>query len=172
MSNFYIPAIWKDKIFKSLKIIISLFLFAIGIVILISLISFDINDNSFLATSSENSNNLLGNFGSFLASFILYAFGLTGYLIVIFFCLYAYFVYKNHHKFFFIRLLLFLISLTLLPQILNYYQLSLFFYEGIPTWGTITNNIYLIHESKIYAFCSELLWFIHYDCLISKEFQD
>ena len=152
MSNYYVPEIWKDRIIKSLKIILSLILFAIGIVILISLISFDINDNSFLATSSENSNNLLGNFGSFLASFILYAFGLTGYFIILFFCIYAYFFYKNHHKFFFIRLLLFLISLTLLPQILNYYQVSIPFYESIPTWGTLANNIYLIHESKIYAF--------------------
>jgi len=95
MSNYYVPEIWKDRIIKSLKIILSLILFAIGVAILISLISFDINDNSFLATSSENSNNLLGNFGSFLASFILYAFGLTGYLIFIFFCLYAYFFYKT-----------------------------------------------------------------------------
>ena len=152
MSNYYVPEIWKDRIIKSLKIILSLILFAIGIVILISLISFDINDNSFLATSSENSNNLLGNFGSYLASFILYAFGLMGYLIVIFFCLYAYFFYKNNRTFFFIRLLLFLISLALLPQILNYYGVSYTFYENIPTWGILANKIYLIHESKIFAF--------------------
>lgn len=152
MSNYYVPEIWKDKIFKSLKIILSLVLFTIGIAILFALISFDINDNSFLATSSENSNNLLGNFGSFLASFILYAFGLTGYLIVIFFCLYAYFFYKINLRFFFIRLLFFLISLTLLPQILNYYEISLSFYEGMPTWGTLANKIYLIHENKIFAF--------------------
>ena len=89
MKNTYIPDILKDKLslffnyFRSLLFILfSLFLF-------LSLLSFDINDNSFLTNSSGQTNNILGSLGSYFSSFILYTFGLFGYglVLVIFFCI-------------------------------------------------------------------------------------
>ena len=156
MNNNYVPDMWKEKILKSLKFILSLFFFIIGVVLLISLISFDINDTSFLATSNETSSNLLGNFGSYLASFVLYTFGVTGYLLVIFLIIYAYASYQKDHKFFFIRLLFFLISLMLLPQILYFYDISFSFHENISIWGTLAKKIYSIHENQIFSFALSL----------------
>ena len=72
MKNNYIPDIFKEKIIISLKYLYALFLFVISILFAIALLTFDVNDNSFLTSTSAETQNLLGNFGSYLASFILY----------------------------------------------------------------------------------------------------
>ena len=160
MNNNYVPDIWKEKILKSVRLILSLIFFGLGVVLFLSLISFDINDNSFLSTSNAPNNNFLGNFGSFLASFIFYTFGLTGYLLVIFLFLYAYTCYQKSYNFFFIRLLFFLVSLTLLPQLLYFYDISLSFYPDIPVWGTLAKELYSTHKNQSYSVTLSLLGII------------
>ena len=160
MNNNYVPDIWKEKILKSVRLILSLIFFGMGIALLLSLISFDINDNSFLSTSNAPSSNFLGNFGSFLASFIFYTFGLTGYLLVIFFLLYAYTSYQKNYNFFFIRLLFFLASLTLLPQLLYFYDISLTFYNAIHVWGILAKELYSSHKNQTLSFTLSLLGMI------------
>ena len=160
MNNNYVPDIWKVKILKSIRLILSLIFFGLGVVLFLSLISFDINDNSFLSISNAPSNNFLGNFGSFLASFIFYTFGLTGYLIVLFLFLYAYTCYQKSHNFFFIRLLFFLVSLTLLPQLLYFYDISLSFYDDIPVWGTLAKELYSTHKNLSFSVTLSLLGII------------
>jgi len=160
MNNNYVPDIWKEKILKSVRLILSFIFFGLGVVLFLSLISFDINDNSFLSISNAPSNNFLGNFGSFLASFIFYAFGLTGYLIVIFLFIYAYTCFQKSHNFFFIRLLFFLASLTLLPQLLYFYDISLSFYDDIPVWGTLAKELYSTHKNQTYSVTLGLLGII------------
>ena len=74
MNNRFIPAIVKEKInyiarwFKgSIYLLLSTILF-------LSILTFDINDNSFLTSTSKVSSNALGDIGSYLASFVIYSF--------------------------------------------------------------------------------------------------
>ena len=70
MKNIYFPEILKEKIYSSFKYINALLLLIISVISAIALLSFDINDNSFLTSTSETSQNLLGDFGSYFASFV------------------------------------------------------------------------------------------------------
>ena len=85
MNNNYIPEVFKEKMYQSLKYIYASSLFLFSGITLLSLITFDINDNSFLTNTSYKSQNLLGEFGSYYASFIFYTFGILGYLLILFF---------------------------------------------------------------------------------------
>ncbi len=85
MKNNYIPEIFKEKIYLSLKYIYAFFLLSLSIVSLLSLLTFDINDNSFLTNTSNETQNFLGDVGSYYASFIFYTFGVLGYLVTLFF---------------------------------------------------------------------------------------
>ena len=65
-------------------------LFLVSILSAIALFSFNINDNSFLtSTSNISSQNLLGDPGSYYASFLFYTFGIFAYLIILFFFIYS-----------------------------------------------------------------------------------
>ena len=117
MNNSYIPSFLKDKIFIFFNYFIGFLSLILSILLALSLITFDINDNSFLTNSSSLSSNLLGDIGSYIASFIFYAFGIMGFGLVIFFFTYAISTFRRKRpEFFFIRLLFFLVSLTLIPQ--------------------------------------------------------
>ena len=117
MKSNYIPEILKEKLSSFYKFIYFLILFLVSIILALSLLTFDINDNSFLTSTSNPSKNLLGDFGSYLASFIFYTFGVLGYLIIFFFLLYSIFVFFNKNpRYIFIRLLFFFISIILIPQ--------------------------------------------------------
>ena len=70
MNNNYIPQILKEKILSYLKYFVVFIYFSLALLTIISLITFDINDNSFLTNSSYESQNFLGNYGSYYASFI------------------------------------------------------------------------------------------------------
>ena len=83
MKNNYIPVMFKEKIYQSLKYIYAFFLLLLSILSLLSLLTFDINDNSFLTNSSYETQNFLGHFGSYYASFIFYTFGIFAYLIIL-----------------------------------------------------------------------------------------
>ena len=85
MNHNYIPQILKEKILSYIKYLIVFFYFSLSLVTIISLVTFDINDNSFLTKTDIASNNFLGNFGSYYASFILYTFGIYAYFLALFF---------------------------------------------------------------------------------------
>ncbi len=89
MKNNYIPEIFKEKIYLSLKYIYTFFLLLFSILSALSFLTFDINDNSFLTSTSNESQNLMGDFGSYYASFIFYTFGVLGYLVILFFLIWS-----------------------------------------------------------------------------------
>ena len=78
MNNSYIPEIFKEKIYQMFKYIYSFSLFLVSVSSLLALLTFDINDNSFLTSTSYKSQNFFGDFGSYYASFIFYTFGILG----------------------------------------------------------------------------------------------
>ena len=119
MKSSYIPEILKEKISSAYRVIYSLLLFLVCIFSATALLSFNINDNSFLTRTSNISTNLLGDPGSYYASFIFYTFGILGYLTALFFFIYSILIFIGKPpKYIFIRLLLFFISLILIPQTL------------------------------------------------------
>ena len=85
MKNSYIPEILKEKIHKTINFSYGVFLFLVSILSTLALITFNINDNSFLTSTSKGSENFLGDLGSYYASFLFYTFGIFAYLIIIFF---------------------------------------------------------------------------------------
>ena len=84
MKSNYIPEILKEKLSSIIRFSYAILLMLVSIFSAISLVSFDINDNSFLTRTSNLSQNLLGDFGSYFASFIFYTFGILGYLTILF----------------------------------------------------------------------------------------
>ena len=154
MKSNYIPEILKEKLSSAYKITYAISLLLVSIFSVITLFTFNINDNSFLTSTSNESNNFFGDFGSYFASFIFYTFGVLGYLIVLFFFIYSILVFIDKTpKYFFIRLLLFFISLVLLPQSFIYLDFQIEFIDSIETWGVFAvaihdlHNIYYIHYS-------------------------
>ena len=59
---------------------------------------------------------------------------------------------KQRPKHFFIRLLLFFISLVLLPQTFLQINLEVNFIEQIETWGIIAKNLFSIHQIKYVSY--------------------
>ena len=157
MKSNYIPEILKEKLSSVYRITYAILLLLVSIFSLITLITFDINDNSFLTSTSYESNNFFGDFGSYFASFIFYTFGILGYLIVLFFFIYSILVFIDKTpKYIFIRLLLFFISLVLLPQSFLYLDFQIEFINSIETWGVFADAIYNLHN----------FYYIHYSLSI------
>jgi len=153
MKSNYIPEILKEKLSSIYNFVCFLFLLVVAVISAIALFTFDINDNSFLTSTNLPSGNLLGDFGSFYASFIFYTFGILGYLIILFFLICSILVLlKKPPKYIFIRLFLFFISLILVPQSFIYLNFSIVFIEQIETWGVFANSIYRLHN----------IYYIHY----------
>ena len=74
MKSSYIPEILKEKLSSIYNFVCFLFLLVVAVISAIALFTFDINDNSFLTSTNNASNNILGDFGSYSASFIFYTF--------------------------------------------------------------------------------------------------
>ena len=147
MSNNYIPEIIKEKLSSAYRLIYALLLLLVSIFSAIALITFDINDNSFLTSTNNLTTNLMGDIGSYYASFIFYTFGVLGYLIIIFFLIYSILILVHKPpRYIFIRLLLFFISLILIPQTFIYIDFRISFIESIETWGIFANNINDFHN--------------------------
>ena len=145
MKNNYIPEIFKEKSFIIIILYFYIiFIYNFYILSAIALLTFDINDNSFLTSTSNTSQNLLGDFGSYFASFIFYTFGILGYLIILFFLIYFFIgiLLNKPPKYIFIRLLLFFISLILIPQTFINLEFKYLFIDSIETWGIFANHIY------------------------------
>ena len=153
MKNSYIPDIFKEKISQFIKFIYALFIFILSLVCLFSLLTFDINDNSFLTNTSSKSQNLLGDFGSYFGSLIFYTFGVLGYLIILFLLIYFILILVNKRpKYIFIRLLFFFVSLIFIPQSLILLEIDFRFIESIETWGIFANQLYDIHQLKYISY--------------------
>ncbi|MDC2965844.1 DNA translocase FtsK 4TM domain-containing protein [Alphaproteobacteria bacterium] len=69
------------------KFLISFVLFFIGLITLVSLITYNQKDNSFFNYDSyiQDSSNILGAFGSYLSSFLIDIFGIISFFIPVFF---------------------------------------------------------------------------------------
>ncbi len=147
MNNSFIPIIFKEKLknlFNYLKG--TLFLFLSGAVFL-SILTFNINDDSFLTKSSEPTSNILGPVGSYLASFLIYSFGLMSYVIVLFLLVNSISAFRKRNiSFFFIRLLFLLISLIFIPQIFLFLGWGFEYVDQIKTWGEISHMLFYLHE--------------------------
>ena len=169
MKNSYIPTILKEKISKMISISYGFGLFIVSIMSLLALLTFSINDNSFLTSTSYPSQNLLGNLGSYYASFLFYTFGILAYLVTLFFLVFSILVLlkKNPH-YLFIRLLLFFISLILIPQILIELKIEFLFIESIETWGVIANQLFDLYTLNYFSYLLTFIGLIIY--LLSQNF--
>ena len=163
MKNNYIPAILKEKIILSIRYIYALFFFLISILCTLALLTFDLNDNSFLTSTSNVSQNLLGNVGSYFASFIFYTFGFLGYLVIPFFLISSVLILiKRPPKYIFIRLLLFFISLIMLPQTLIYFGIDFKFIDTLNVWGIFAHQLFTVHELNYVSYILSFFGIIIY----------
>ena len=153
MKNSYIPDVFKAKITKSIKFLNGLIYLFLSIFFGIALITFNINDNSFIASTSSSTLNFFGALGSYSSSFIFYTFGMMGYGLVLFFFVISILNF-THQKFnyFFIRLLGHFISLILIPQSLIYWNFVFEFYGDLPSWGTLAVSLYKNYQSDILSY--------------------
>ena len=85
MNNSFIPEVFKEKLLHVTQWVQGLIFLLLSVSLFLSLYTFNINDNSFLTSSNEITNNFLGLIGSYVASFLIYSFGLMSYSIVFFF---------------------------------------------------------------------------------------
>tara|TARA_B100000965_G_scaffold328798_1_gene292005 strand:- start:742 stop:2805 length:2064 start_codon:yes stop_codon:yes gene_type:complete len=171
MNNKYIPEIIKHKIQIIINYIYATFLLIVSLFLAISLITFNIGDNSFLTNTNNPTENLLGPPGSFVSSFIFYTFGAMGYLVILFFLIYSSFLYlKKDIKYLFIRFLGFVVSLILIPQFIIYEGFSIPFPQEIEMWGIFSNNVYSIHNnnyaSYILSFVGLVLFFFSQNLIL------
>lgn len=146
MNNNFIPLPLKEKMMGFSRFLYGIFLLSIAVFTLLSLATFDINDNSFLTNTNQPSSNIFGIVGSYYASFVFYTFGILGYLIGVYFFIYAALTFfKNTPNYFFIRLLFFFISLILIPQSLLYFEVNLNYLDEIEDWGVFANKVNSLH---------------------------
>ena len=104
MNNSFIPKIFKDKLTNILSWLKGSLFFLLSLAIFLSVFTFNINDDSFLTKSSAATINILGTVGSYLASFLIYSFGIMSYLIVIFLLICSIAIFrKKEFEFFFIH---------------------------------------------------------------------
>ncbi len=147
MKSNYIPNVFKEKFSLFINFFYGLILLLVSILSALALFSFDINDNSFLTNTNKISGNLLGDFGSYFASFIFYTFGVLGYLIIAFFGIFCLLVFLNKKpNYIFIRLLVFFLSLILIPQTLLQLNFEISFIDSLETWGKFAKNINTSHN--------------------------
>ena len=149
MNNSFIPLVFKEKLIKIFSWFKgSLFLF-LSLVVLVSILTFNINDDSFLTKSSGTSTNALGAIGSYLASFLIYSFGQMSYLIVLFLLINSIAVFrKKNLRFFFIRLLFLIVSIIFIPQIFLFFDWNYKYFDQINSWGEISQTLFTIHQTE------------------------
>ena len=161
MKNNYIPEIFKEKFILFINYFYGLFLLLLSILSCLALLTFDINDNSLLTSTSRASENLLGTIGSYFASFIFYTFGIMGYLIIIFFLSYSILIFlKKKPKYIFIRLLVFFLSLILIPQTIIDFNFEISFVDSIEIWGIFAIEIHNLHDLSYINYISTIVGLI------------
>ncbi len=169
MKNNYIPEIIKEKISITLHFLSGFFLLIMSIFSALALITFSINDNSFLTSTSNESQNFLGDAGSYYASFLFYTFGILGYLIIVFFLIYSILVFANRNPgYLFIRVLFFFISLVMLPQVLLDLKIELSFIDSVETWGIFANQLFDLYTFDYLSYFFTFIGITTY--LLSQNF--
>ena len=153
MNNNFFPNAFKDKLKNILRYLYGILFLLISIILSLSLFSFNINDSSFLTNSSSQITNIIGLPGSYVSSFLLYTFGIMAYFFVLFFIIYSLKIFLNlTPKYFFIRLLVFSVSLLLAPQALIYWKFQFPFIDNLDVWGLFASKIYLLHKSQYISY--------------------
>ena len=153
MNNSFIPLVFKDKVVNIIIWFKGSLFFLLSLVIFLSVFTFNINDDSFLTKSSGATSNVIGTAGSYLASFLIYSFGIMSYLIVIFFLICSIATFrKKELQLFFIRLLFLLISLVLIPQVFLYWDWNYEFISQIKSWGEISYIIFNLHQIELVSY--------------------
>ena len=153
MNNSFIPLVFKHKLLNIINWLKGSLFFLLSLFIFLSIFTFNINDDSFLTKSSESTLNIMGTVGSYLASFLIYSFGLMSYLIGLFFLICAIAIFrKQEFEFFFIRLLFLLISIVLIPQIFLYWNWNYDFIEQIKSWGEISYILFNLHQIELLSY--------------------
>lgn len=153
MKNSFIPVVFKDKLTNIINWFKGSLFFLLSLVVFLSVFTFNINDDSFLTKSSGETSNLIGTVGSYLASFLIYSFGIMSYLIVIFLLICSIAIFrKKEFEFFFIRLFLLLVSVVLIPQVFLYWDWNYNFIAQIKTWGEISYIIFNLHQIELVSY--------------------
>ena len=165
MNNNYFPAILKDKLTQSFSWMKGSFFLILSVFLFMAILTFNINDKSFLTQTNSPPSNIVGPIGSYAASFLVYSFGLLSYLIVIFFLINSYAAFwRKNFGYFFIRLFLFLASIVLIPQSFFYWGWNIEFYSTLNSWGEISYELYTVHQSEwisyLTSFAGVLLFLI------------
>ena len=175
MNNSFIPVVFKDKLTNIFNWFKGSLFFLLSLVVFLSVFTFNINDDSFLTKSSGETSNIIGTVGSYLASFLIYSFGIMSYLIVIFFLICSIATFrKKKFQLFFIRLLFLLISLVLIPQVFLYWNWSYNFINQIKSWGEISYIIFNLHQielvSYVLTFIGIIIFFLIQNIFVLLKF--
>ncbi len=158
MNNSFIPIVFKDKFIKIIIWAKGLFFLFLSISLFLSIFTFDINDDSFLTSTNGTPSNILGFVGSYVASFLIYSFGLMSYIISLFLLINSIAIFLNKDlNYFFIRLLFFLISIVFIPQLFFYWEFRINFINQINVWGEISSTLYGIHQIESISYIISLI---------------
>jgi S-DNA-T family DNA segregation ATPase FtsK/SpoIIIE len=158
MNISFFPEILKEKLIQLVHWMKGSFFLILSILLFLAIFTFNINDNSFLTQTNSPPSNAVGSIGSHLASFLIYSFGLLSYLIVFFLMINSLTAFRRrNYRYFFIRLLLVLVSLVLIPQSFFYWGWGLDYISSINSWGEISFGFYNYHQSKWVSYISSLI---------------
>ena len=163
MNNSFIPEVFKEKLIKVLWYFKGSFFLFLSAAVFISILTFNMNDNSFLTKSSATTSNSLGIIGSYLASFLIYSFGLMSYLIVFFLLINSVASFrKKEFRYFFIRLLFLLISIVFIPQTFLYLGWSYNYIGELKSWGEMSYILFNFYQiewiSYLFSFIGIILF--------------
>jgi len=155
MNISFIPQILKEKIVVFFKYVWAISFLIIAITLTLSIWSFNIDDNSFLTNTNNHNTNLIGPIGSYIASFLIYTFGVLSYFVAFYFLTWSISIFLNKFpKYFFIRFLTLFISLVFLPQSLIYWGWAFEYIDQIYFWGQISKDLFFLHQ---YEYVSHIL---------------
>ena len=158
MNNSYIPAVFKEKLIEIFGWFKGSIYLLLSVSVFLSIFTFNINDDSFLTKSGEVNSNILGIMGSYIASFLIYSFGLMSFLISLFLLINSIATFrKKDLKYFFIRLLFFLISIVFIPQIFLFWGWNHDFIDQIESWGEISYMVFNLHQIEWVSYLLSLL---------------
>ena len=153
MKNSFIPIVFKEKLIKIFGWFKASLFFLLGTALFLSIFTFNINDSSFLTKSSTITSNIFGIAGSYLASFLIYSFGLMSYLIVFFLLINSIATFrKKDLGYFFIRLLFILVSIVLIPQIFLFRDWTINYIDQIKVWGEISYLLFNLHQAELVSY--------------------
>ena len=158
MNSNFLPKSLSSLIYRTLRWFSFVTYFLVFIFIVLSLVSFDILDNSFLAASSQDINNYFGEVGSYFSSFLIYCFGTFALLIPLFFLLASiHRLLNNDFVFLFLKFFIFLISIILIEQFFIYNNFIIFFFDNSLSWGILGISLSKIVTNQYLAVSSLLI---------------